>query len=314
MPLTNHLDPTSGLEEESVEFEPDDFLPSERKSMKVFRKLRWKDGVKCPRCKSENTVKFGSGTKDHVQRYRCNSCDRYFNDLTGSIFEGAKIGIREWLYTSKRLLEGASMNQIAEELERDYNTIMRIRDLVSSELGRKLMAELEEEVEIDETYVSSGQKGTKCEERPPRERGLKLRGRGTYDEDKPPILALVERGGKIILNVAEELSNKFARKILGSRVEKGSKVYHDSFSIYDWLPDYVDFSINKEEEGYVKGEVHINTVEGLFSLLESWLRTFRGVRKDNLWKFLKIFEFKHNFRAFDPFQKLRSLMSFILPP
>lgn len=316
--LKEKIDPTSSSDHEKEEdppayFQAEDFMPSERKCMEILRKIRWKDGVFCQECKSKSVVKFGKSNKKHAQRYRCNSCGSTFNDLKGTIFEGTKMNLREWVYVNKRLLEGASMNQISKELGREFNSIMRIRDLATNELARKLIVELKGDVELDETYVSAGQKGTKCEKRPPRERGLKLRGRGTYDQDKPPILALVERGGKALLDVARDLSNKFVNKELKDHVEEGSDVYHDNFTIYNFIPNYEDFTIDKKNEGFVNEKIHVNTAEGLFSLLKSWLRTFRGVRKDNLWKPLKIFEFNLNFRELSPFQRLSSFISALIP-
>ncbi|KXA99200.1 hypothetical protein AKJ42_03575 [candidate division MSBL1 archaeon SCGC-AAA261C02] len=294
-------------------FEADDFMPSERKCLEVLREVRWVDGVFCPHCRSEEVDKFGKGPKEHVQRYRCNSCNRCFNDLTGTVFERTKMKIKEWIYTGKRLLEGASMNRISKELGRSFEAIMRIRDLATNELARKILVELKGEIEVDETYESAGQKGTKCEKRPPRERGLKLRGRGTYDQDKPPILALVERGGKTILKVVRDLSNKFINEKLEEHVKEGSDIFHDNFPIYDFISNYDHHKIDKKKEGFVKGNVHTNTVEGIFSLLKSWLRTFRGVRKDNLWKPLKIFEFNFNFRDLNPLERLSNFFYYMLP-
>ena len=47
---------------------------------------------------------------------------------------------------------------------------------MSDVLAKKIVTKLKEKIEIDESYVSAGQKGTKCEHRAPRKRGLKLRG------------------------------------------------------------------------------------------------------------------------------------------
>ena len=49
-------------------------------------------------------------------------------------------------------------------------------------------------VEIDEIYITAGEKGIKQDR--PRRRGLRRRGRGTYDGDKPPVQAFTERRGK----------------------------------------------------------------------------------------------------------------------
>ncbi len=46
-------------------------------------------------------------------------------------------------------------------------------------------------------YISSGQKGEKNLDRPPRKRGLRAnRGRGTFEKDKPAIVTFVDRNTK----------------------------------------------------------------------------------------------------------------------
>lgn len=273
----------------------------------MLRKLRWKDGVRCPRCRSKNVVKYGKW-EEYFQRYKCKDCPCYFNDLTGTVFEGSKIDLREFIYVAKRLLERESMNQISKELGRTYEAVTRVRGLISDVLAKKLVIKLKGEVEIDETYVSAGQKGTKCAKRAPRKRGLKLRGRGTYEKDKPPIVALVERNGEVVLSVAKELNRDFILELLNEHVEKGSKAYTDDFPMYDELEGYEHHKLNRYSgKEYARGDVHINTAEGVFSLLRSWLRMYRGVRKDRLWRFLKLFEFRFKFRALNPFDRLSAL-------
>lgn len=293
-------------------FHVGDFMPTEERCAEVLRELRWSKGVECPRCRSKSVIKYGKWRKCY-QRYECKSCQCYFNDLTGTIFEGSKIGLEEFIYVAKRLLEKESMNQISKELGRKFETVMRVRDLISDVLAKKLVSKLKNEVEIDETYVSAGQKGTKCTQRMPRKRGLKLRGRGTYEKDKPPIVALVERDGGVVLSVAEELNRDFILKLLNEHVAKGSKAYTDDFPMYNELEGYEHHKLNRySSKEYARGNVHINTAEGIFSLLKSWLRILRGVRKNKLWRFLKLFEFRFKFRDLNPLTRLSALLGLIL--
>jgi transposase-like protein len=43
-------------------------------------------------------------------------------------------------------------------------------------------------------------------------------------------------------------------------------------------------------------EVHVNTMEGFWSLLRSWLRPHRGISQEKLPLYLGFFEFIHNAR------------------
>jgi hypothetical protein len=50
------------------------------------------------------------------------------------------------------------------------------------------------------------------------------------------------------------------------------------------------------EDGDGFCEVHVNTIEGFWSLLRSWLRPHRGVSQEKLPCYLGFFEFIHNVR------------------
>jgi len=53
----------------------------------------------------------------------------------------------------------------------------------------------DEEVEADEMYQNAGEKGVKHTDPndPPRRRGNKIRGHGTWDSDRPPVLGVIGR-------------------------------------------------------------------------------------------------------------------------
>jgi transposase len=44
------------------------------------------------------------------------------------------------------------------------------------------------------------------------------------------------------------------------------------------------------------GPCHVNTIEGFWSLLRSWLRPHRGISQDKLPLYLGFFQFVHNAR------------------
>ncbi|MGR8935800.1 MAG: transposase, partial [Gammaproteobacteria bacterium] len=52
----------------------------------------------------------------------------------------------------------------------------------------------------------------------------------------------------------------------------------------------------RDEDGDGFHEVHVNTMEGFWSLLRSWLRPHRGISQDKLPLYLGFFEFVHNIR------------------
>jgi transposase-like protein len=46
--------------------------------------------------------------------------------------------------------------------------------------------------------------------------------------------------------------------------------------------------------GMVSAKVHVNTMEGFWSLLRNWLRPHRGISQEKLPFYLGFFEFVHN--------------------
>jgi transposase len=52
----------------------------------------------------------------------------------------------------------------------------------------------------------------------------------------------------------------------------------------------------RDEDGDGFCEVHVNTIEGFWSLLRSWLRPHRGVSQEKLPVYLGFFQFVHNAR------------------
>jgi transposase len=53
---------------------------------------------------------------------------------------------------------------------------------------------------------------------------------------------------------------------------------------------------SRDEDGDGFCEVHINTIEGFWSLLRSWLRPDRGISQEKLPHCLGFFQFVHNAR------------------
>jgi len=85
----------------------------------------------------------------------------------------------------------------------------------------------------------------------------------------------------------------------------GTLVYTDEYSMYARLDvwGYEHKSVNhgrgefaRDDDGDGICEVHVNTMEGLWSLLHSWLRPHRGIAQEKLPLYLGFFEFVHNVR------------------
>lgn len=166
------------------------------------------------------------------------------------------------------------------------------------------------QVELDEVYVVAGHKGQPAEVeaagRPPRRRRLKgARGRGTAAKDKPPILGMIERGGNLAMVVLPNVQQATIKPHIQAHIEVGSETFTDEYTIYDRLPAWGyqrrsvchsngEFARDEDGDGFC--EVHVNTIEGVWSLLRSWLRPHRGISQKYLPAYVAFFEFIHNVR------------------
>lgn len=166
-------------------------------------------------------------------------------------------------------------------------------------------------MECDEVYIVAGHKGNpkavSAKGRKGRRRRLKgARGRGTLETEKPPILGMFQRSGEVVIKMLKNVQMKTIKPLLTETIEKGTLIYTDEYNIYGKLEKwgYQHKSVNHSSGEYARDddgdgfcEVHVNTIEGFWSLLRSWLRPHRGISQEKLPFYLGFFEFTHNVRA-----------------
>ncbi|MGC1859952.1 MAG: IS1595 family transposase [Methylocystis sp.] len=111
-------------------------------------------------------------------------------------------------------------------------------------------------------------------------------GRGTLEKEKPPILGMIQRGGQVVLKMLANVQQTTIKPIIEAGVAKGALIHTDEYNIYARLPawGYEHKTVchgrgeyARDEDGDGFHEIHVNTMEGFWSLLRSWLRPHRGV-------------------------------------
>src|SRR5262249_54841644 len=80
------------------------------------------------------------------------------------------------------------------------------------------------------------------------------------------------------------------------------------------LKGYVHEFVNHTQKEYVRGDVHENRAECLFSLLKPYLRVFRGVSKYNLPGYVGFLQFLRNFRQRNAFEQAELILQAALDP
>ncbi len=129
------------------------------------------------------------------------------------------------------------------------------------------------------------------------------RGRGTLEKEKPPIFGMIQRSGEVVIQMLPNVQQLTIAPLICATVAPGTMVYTDEYDIYDRLPQwgYAHKTVNHSQGEYARDddgdgfcEVHVNTMEGFWSLLRSWLRPHRGISQEKLPIYLGFFEFVHN--------------------
>lgn len=275
------------------------FMPSDAECAEALREVRWATGLQCLYCGSRAVVRRG-WRKGLYRRYRCKGCGRWFNDRSGTVLAHSKLPLRAWFFAAFQMQSKVSVRELAETLQLPYPTVFRmVRRLRENLYLAAPTLRLKGVVEMDEAYVKAGLKGKRNLKRPPRVRGLKRRGRGTYAVDKPPILGLVERGGLVrLIPMADVAAKTVLRRLLKAvDVEDLEALYTDGYPAYRVLRSVgCHETVNHSQGEYVRGRVHTNTVEGEFSVFRPWSATFRGYGKENIRLYTAQYNFTRNNR------------------
>jgi transposase len=109
----------------------------------------------------------------------------------------------------------------------------------------------------------------------------------------------------VILHMLPNVRQATIRPIITQAVAPGTLIHTDEYDIYARLPAWGyghktvchahgEYARDDDGDGFC--EVHINTIEGFWSLLRSWLRPHRGISQDKLPLYLGFFQCVHNAR------------------
>ncbi len=222
-----------------------------------------------------------------------------------------------------------SNQQIAAELGLNKDDVQQMTSqLRDGVVVNKETVSLSGDVECDEVYIVAGHKGNPAavahKERRGRRRRLKgQRGRGTLATEKPPVLGMLQRDGQVVIKMLENVQQHTIKPIIKHTIQEDSLIYTDEYNIYARLQawGYDHKTVNhsageyaRDEDGDGFHEVHVNSIEGFWSLLRSWLRPHRGISQEKLPLYLDFFEFVYNSRCRGKALLPSLLALFLAPP
>jgi transposase-like protein len=259
-------------------------IPNEDAAREMLEAIRWPNGAACPKCGGDNpyklTPKATSTSPGRKGLYKCRECRKQFTVTVGTIFEDSHVPISKWLMAI-HLLCASKKSMSAHQLHRMLGVTYRAAWFMAHRLRHAMKddaMQLEGTVETDETYVGG-----------PRRR---RRGRpGPNDGSKTPIIALVERGGRVRAFPLARVTGANVQTHIREIVKKRSHVMTDELNVYDATGmSYKHDTIKHSDGVYVRGNVHTNTVEGFFGLLKRGIiGSFHHVSKGHLGRYVDEF-------------------------
>jgi transposase-like protein len=226
---------------------------SEDKCRSYLEELRWPDGVECPRCKCHEVVKVNDR-----HQYDCSKCGYQFSVTVGSIFHDTHLPLWKWflaVYLMTESRKSMSALQLKRSLSVAYKTAWYLCHRIRAAMGQACEAEgkMGGTIEADETLIGGKAKG---------------KGRG-YLGNKAHVAGVVERGGRVRLKVISDRTRESLHKFLEDHVDRAEldKLYTDEWEAYKgFTPDHESVCHSLEE--WARGDVHTNSVEGVWSLLK----------------------------------------------
>jgi len=197
-------------------------------------KLRWPDGVRCPRCKSAD-VSFISTRK----MWECKCCTekRQFSVKVGTIFEDSPLGLDKWFGAMWMLANdknGVSSYEVHRGIGVTQKTAWFMMHRIRLAMKTGTFEKLAGEVEADETYIGGLAKNMHAERK-------RRRGRGTGGVGKAIVMGLLERNSKekpskVKVKHVPNARRETVQGQIFQHVEPGSQVFTDSLPSYEKLP------------------------------------------------------------------------------
>jgi len=264
-------------------------------------KLRWNNNTICPHCGSINDAyKYKDG-----KLFKCKACKKQFTVRVGTIFEDSQISLQKWflaIYLATSLKSGISSVQLSKYLGITQKTawfmLHRIRKVIEME-----DMELLGDIEADETYIGGKTQNRQLSKR-------------DKDNTKEVVFGMVERKGKTIMKHVKSSGVSSLVPVIQEKVRQkdSSRIFSDEWGSYRSLKKlgYFHEKVNHHKGEYVNGEVHTNTIEGVWSQLKRGVNgVYHHISAKHLQKYCDEYGYRYNTRELNDFDRFNDWFQFV---
>lgn len=256
----------------------------------------WPEGPVCPKCGVVNEATLLKGKSHRPGLYQCNACREPFTVTVGTLYERSHVPLHKWLAATHLMMaskKGMSALQISRMIGVTYKTSWFLCHRIRESLREPNPGPLGGEgkvVEADETYVGGKEKN--------RSKSKRI-GSQAARETKEPVVALVERGGRVRSFHVPDVNARNLRNVLVSQINAASHLMTDSHRAYPAIgEEFAAHSmVNHSIDEYVRGDASTNTVESYFAILKRGVvGTFHHVSAQHLKRYVGEFDYRYNTR------------------
>lgn len=276
---------------------------TEEEARDYLESIRWPDGPVCPHCGCFERIYDLQGDSHRDGLYKCGDCRKQFTVTVGTVMHRSKIPLHKWVLAFHLICsskKGISALQLQRNLDLgSYRTAWHMAHRIRLAMQEEPLAGmLSGTVEVDETYI--GGKSRKG-----------IPGRGS--ERKTPVLALVERNGKMRSRPVERVTADELKGAIRETVDRSARIVTDDLASYRGIGDEYDggHDVVRHSTGeYVRGDVWTNTAESYFALLKRGVHgAFHHVSKHHLHRYCTEFEFRWNHRDVSDGQRVEAAVA-----
>jgi hypothetical protein len=181
-------------------------------------KRRWPNGVICPRCASQDVLFLEKYNRWHC---RAKHGAPQFTLKTGTIMEDSPLGLDKWLAAMWRIVNcknGISSYEVHRAIGITQKSAWFMDHRIRLALTMGTFNKLSGQIEADETYI-----GGKARNMHADKRATKITGTG--GKDKPAVMGILERHGRVITKVVPNTKKKALQSEIRDHVLAGSALF-----------------------------------------------------------------------------------------
>lgn len=258
-------------------------FPDDATCLEHLKRTRYGERHDCEKCgRNAKFYRVKSRTC-----YTCEHCGHQVYPMAGTAFEKSRTSLRLWFYAMYLFCvsrHGVSAKELERQLGVTYKTAWRMAREIRKYMGLvdgdgPLGGIGSKHVEIDKAFFG----------------GVDKKGH----DDKSIVLGMVEREGEIVTRVIPDRTYFTITSEVLKTVLPNSRIATDTAPTLRLLAQegYRQETVNHRIGEYVRGDIHTNTLEGFWALVQRSIQgTHVWVSPKHLQTYLGEFEFRWNLR------------------